>query len=585
MFFSRRKGEWGASLIDSIVGVALMSLIFVGIAGVFKMAIELVSNNKARIGALSLAQEQMEYIRSLSYDAVGTQGGIPPGAIDPLEQKNLNGVSYTRRTLVRYMDDPKDGLGALDTNAITADSKEVKVEISWSTRNSFRTTALVSRISPIGVEQVVPGGTLALQVVNALGTPVSGARVGVVNSSTSVNTEAYSDVEGNAIFIGAPSGTGYEISVTKSGHSSAYTYVASTTNPSPSPGHLTVSNNQTTSYTFAIDLLATHMVQTLEAIQTRTWSDTFSDATKISLLSTTTVSGGSVVLEGGAGSFEPEGEARGVPVSMTYLAAWKEARFSDTTPPGTSVRYFIFADGSGDTLVSDAMVPGNSSGFTSSPIDLSGISTTTHQTIRLGALLSSGDPDETPEIDSWEVDYDQGPVPLPNFDFSMRGSKTIGSNGGLPVWAYDMTHTTDAGGFKELLNLAWDAYLVSVDGTATGFDISESCEPQPRTVSPGSSIITTLLLVPHTSHSILVDVKSNTGTLIAGASVRLYRGVYDTTQDTSSCGQTFFGGLSSGTVGGGNPYSLFVSAPGYQSYSANDIDISGQSRTSVILSP
>ena len=45
----------GASLIDTVVGVSLMLLIFVGIAGAFQLSIELVSNNKARIGASALA--------------------------------------------------------------------------------------------------------------------------------------------------------------------------------------------------------------------------------------------------------------------------------------------------------------------------------------------------------------------------------------------------------------------------------------------------------------------------------------------------------------------------------------------------
>ena len=69
-----------------------MLLVFVGISGAFQLSIELVSNNKARIGAAALAQEQMEYIRSLSYDSMGVQGGIPAGNVPQTEVIPLNGV-------------------------------------------------------------------------------------------------------------------------------------------------------------------------------------------------------------------------------------------------------------------------------------------------------------------------------------------------------------------------------------------------------------------------------------------------------------------------------------------------------------
>src|SRR3989338_8875141 len=92
----------GVTLIDTLVGTALMLVIFLGIAAAFQLAVDVVLNNKARGGAIALANERMEYMRSLSYPLLGTSGGIPSGSIAQSEPVVLNGITFTRRTLVRY---------------------------------------------------------------------------------------------------------------------------------------------------------------------------------------------------------------------------------------------------------------------------------------------------------------------------------------------------------------------------------------------------------------------------------------------------------------------------------------------------
>lgn len=580
--YRRQSYSRGVSLLDAVVGVALMLMVFTGISGVFKLSIELVSNNKARVGALALAQERLEYVHSLGYSSIGTQGGIPSGPLQQIDQTTLNAVQYTRRVLVRYIDDPKDGTGAADTNHITADAKEVKVEVSWTTRGALRTASLVSRISPVGIEQAVPGGTLSLYVVNAQGQAVTGALVDVVNTSTSVDTQAYSDVDGLVQFIGTPSGTGYRITVTKNGYSSAQTYTASSTNPSPSPGHLTVVNNQTTSATFAVDATAAFTIQTFDAIQTRTWTDTFSNGANIYTSASTTVSGGAVMLSGSPGSYEPEGFLRAVPVAVSYLAGWREIRFTHSTPANTAIRYYVYQDDSG-TLVPDAALPGNSNGFTVSPINISSISTSTYTTLRVGARLTTLNPNNTPQIQDWHVDYDQGPVPLPNLSVHVRGAKQIGTNAGAPVYKYSLTQSSGAGATISLPTAEWDTYTLTVPGTT--YDIARSCNPQPTVVAPGSTVTTALHMLPHTTNSLLVDVSDANDVPITNASVRLYRGAYTSTQTTVTCGQSFYSNLSSGTVSGGNPYSVQITASGYQTYTSTQVDVSGASRLSVTLTP
>src|SRR3972149_10171177 len=84
--------ERGVTLIDTIVGSALMLIVFLGIAAAFQLSVDVVTNNKARAGAIALANERMEYLRSLSYTQVGVIGGIPAGNVPQEESVTLSDI-------------------------------------------------------------------------------------------------------------------------------------------------------------------------------------------------------------------------------------------------------------------------------------------------------------------------------------------------------------------------------------------------------------------------------------------------------------------------------------------------------------
>ena len=248
----------GASLIDVIFGVSIMLIIFIGIFGIFKLSIELVSSSKSKTGALALANEQMEFIRSLSYNAVGVVGGIPAGNIEQEEIIILNKTIYTRRTFIQYIDDLKDGLEEEDENLITADYKLVKVEIKWTIGDTERKFSLISNIVPKGIETFEGGGTLIINSIDAYGMPIAGAQVNIKNNTIfpTIDLMAFTNNFGKIMFPGSPAAADYEIIVTKDGYSMAKTYDADVNNPNPDPGHLTVAEKETTRSTFAIDLLS-----------------------------------------------------------------------------------------------------------------------------------------------------------------------------------------------------------------------------------------------------------------------------------------------------------------------------------------
>ncbi|PCI89595.1 hypothetical protein COB18_03485 [Candidatus Kaiserbacteria bacterium] len=170
----------GTGLIEVVVGAALLVTIFVGFFGVLQLGTRLATDNKSRTGALALASERMEFLRSLDYDDIGTLSdgdgnnghGNDPGD-DPsnpgggagvnsdgftlfstyFEDITLNNVNYTRRTMVAYYDDPADGTGGQDENNKKNDYKVMQVSVYWSNPNGERKVVLVSNAAPIGIEE------------------------------------------------------------------------------------------------------------------------------------------------------------------------------------------------------------------------------------------------------------------------------------------------------------------------------------------------------------------------------------------------------------------------------------------------
>jgi hypothetical protein len=552
--------------------------------GAFKLAIELVGNIKAKTGALALANEQMEFFRSLPYDAVGTVGGIPSGAIAQTEDIVLNNKTYTRRTFIQYVDDPADGEGIDDETGVTADYKRAKVEMTWDVRGETRSLSLVSNIVPRGVESLSGGGTLSITVIDALGVPVPSAEVTIQNGGTSpaVDVTTFTNASGKIIFPGAPASTGYSITVTKSGFSAAQTYDATGGNPNPNPGHLTVLDGETTSATFAIDLLGSKTVLTREPPEDVVFLDEFDTDTFISSATNVAVTGGDVRLVAGntTGSFSS------TPVTSAYLNGWEQFMWEDTIVPDTEVVYHVRYDSGDGTYVPipDTDLPGNAVGFTTSPVNLSSLPIATYGSLQLVGILTTEDASTTPQVEMWSVAYTEGAEPIPDIPFTMRGTKTIGTDGGgLPIYKYDASLSTNGSGELTIPNLEWDTYTIIIDSGTTGYDIAEACMPQPFSLAPGTAATTTFFLVPDTAHSLLVFVSDDNGVPIADASVNLTRSGFDEIQATSVCGQTFFGGLGSSQVGG--QYALDVSAAGYQDATITNVDVVDASQITVVLMP
>ncbi len=531
----------GMTLIDVLVGSAVAVVIFLGIFTILQASASITGASASKATALALANARIERLRALPYASIGTVGGIPSGAIPQDETITSDGVPYEIRTFIAYYDDAKDGSGASDSNGIQADYKRAKVTVTYSTQNGEKEVSVVSTFAPPGIETTAGGGTLRVVVVDASGAAVPGAEVTIENSNVSpaIDVTTFTDFAGYALFPGAATSTGYRVTATKDGWSTARTYSQDGTNQNPTPGHLTIAGGQTTTGTFAIDELANVLFRSFTPVMPASWSDTFSDAASLASMNAAAIAGGALTLAESGGGYALSGNATASAITPSYLVAWHEAAFTPATPSGASVRVHV-TDGAG-ALLPDAVLAGNAAGFTSSPIDLSTVSVSAYPALALRADLTTNSSTTAPSVGDWSLSMSRGPVPYPSLAFLLRGAKTIGSTvGGAPVYKTTSNETTDASGTLSR-ELEWDSYTV----TPASVTVIDTCPISPLEVMPGADVTADITVATSTGNALKVYVKYASGNAIPNPSVTLSRSGFSRTLPANGCGFAYFGGLTS----------------------------------------
>lgn len=562
----------GFSLIDVIVGVALMLVVFMSLFGILRASLILSAFTKAKATATELANTQVEYLRGISYDILGTIGGIPTGAVPQFATSTVDGVPYVLHTYVEYYDDPADGTGVNDTNHITTDYKKGKMTVSYSINGLPKTVVLFSNFVPPGIETATNGGTLSLHVVDATGANMSNATVQIVNTATipTINFATFTDLNGLVTADGAATSSQYQIQVSRSGYSSAQTYLRdAAANANPTPGYLTVVKNQTTSSTFAIDQFATLLLSSFSPATTKSFSDAFTSAAKLARQTNTTASGGALTLT----SQMLSGSALSTAITPNSLTGW--GILSATIATTTETTIVIHVDDASGTPLPDAVLTGNSAGFSSFPISLTGVATSSYPTLALEASLTSTATTSTPSLSTWSLSYTEGVAPLPNVAFTLTGTKTIGTTIlNAPIYKTVLTDTTGAAA-KKSESLEWDSYKL----TLSTLPLLESCTPSPYSLPPAVATTTALLTGTLTTNTLPVVVEDTAKNPIGTAKVLLTTAGYAATIPTSSCGLAYFNGLAAAT------YTATVSAPGHATTTFPAIVVGGRTATKTVTLP
>jgi Tfp pilus assembly protein PilV len=567
----------GMSLVDVIVGMFIMSTVFLALFAAFNSTYEFGARNRLRAAALLLANTYLEQVRALPYDAIGTVNGLPPGNIPQVTTTTEDGETYTRRTFIQYVDDPADGLDAADP--LAADYKRIKIEISYDYRGVTQSFSLTTSVAPKSQESLAGAGILRINVTDATNNALASANVHIVNTTvaTSVDITTFTNASGTISFPGAWAGAGYTITVTKPGYSSAQTYGVTAGNPSPSPSAATVAEHSTTEIYFKIDLLSSLEIYLRNWPTRSRFLDDFADATQLATTSDTQVAGGSLTLLGGVGTYAAVGTGTSITIAPPSLGSWLLFSFEQTVPAQTNTRYQVEYDAGGGIFIPipEGDLPGNTLGFVSSPISLNTLSISNYPSLRVRAILTTSDPNVTPEVTEWKVSYREQDVPIANASFSLIGSKTIGTDsGGNPVYKYNGSHQTNGVGVWNSATMEWDEYTLTIPG----YTIAEACPALPLILDPNTVRTQTLTLATVTADALKLQVNDALGAIVPNAEVRLVGGSTDTTRASGPCGVAYFPGLTADT------YTATVTAAGYTSQSV-PIAVSGLTSTTITLTP
>lgn len=559
---------------------AVSLIIFSGLFVTFKYSLELISESRSKLTALSLATDRIEYIRSLSYDEVGTQSGIPNGNIPQNRVVNLNGIDFAERVLIEYVDDDADGTGGADTNGILSDYKRAKVEYAWKRGdNATSSFFIVSDIVPRSVETTSGGGSLRVNIFDADVLPLPGINVRLYNDTTTstIDVTKTTDANGTALFSGAPAASNYEIFAWQDGYSSDQTRKATTSLDTPNTLPVTVLEGDVSTVNFQIDELSDLNLKILTDRTTGDVVEAFDDISGVDSIANATTSGGVVRLTDTGGVYDNSGSVMLDPITPTPLAGWGILKTDMTLPPSTDVKLQFYSSTNTADLIPDGDLPGNSVGLSDAYIDLRDLSVASYPTIVVGLTLSTTDTNNTPSVDELTLSYASSETPLASTLVTITSNKDIGTSSSSPVYKYQISTTTDANGEIFLEDIEWDQYTISLPSTRV---ISEACYRHPLELLPDETISVDLLTIASTTNKLRVEVVRSDDMPIVDADVRLTRTAYDTTVSTGWCGQAFFGSLGDET-----DYTLEVSANGYTTQVLSPYSISGETVERVILTP
>jgi hypothetical protein len=566
----------GFTFIEAIIGVALMLIVFMGIFGAYRLALKVVGLSKNKIIATGIANSQIEKIRNLPYASVGIVNASLPkasGIIPAVAAQNIDGGTFTITTNVQFMVDPLQIDGTVTGNSCDWDYKNASVKVTWSGdyAGSITLSTVVAPKSIVEETQTCqsqPGGVITATVFDSQGVLVPSALISVYDAAGSVLYDTATPSAGSYSFA-LPAGT-YRVIATKSGYSVARSYgtneVATPITPNP-----TVIVGGNTPVSLSIDTLSTVLVDAVSPTGQDNFADSFIDQSKISAVSGVQVAAGSVDLAGPP--YASNGFAVSSAIAPTNIVSWGSFNFTDSQPVSTGVSYqILYYNGASWVPVPNQDLGGNSSGFTSSPVDLSGLSATTYPQLKISGTLTSADVAKTPSILNWQIIWTTNTgAPIAGADFHMQGNKTIGKDAsGQNVFKSVNDYSTDVTGQLSLPNTEWDTYNFSPSASSTLNLIGIAPAPQPVSVPPNSAVTVNLYL--KATNALLVTVQDDQSlSPVFSASIELKNGsVYDKTQYADQKGQTYFAPLSAGT------YSLTVQSSGYNSYSGGVV-VSGQS--------
>ena len=139
-YFNIKKilnSESGTTLVELMVAIAITTIIMIGGLQLFYGGKLFLNHGKNRRIALSIADQRMETVLRYPYNQM---------ADSLTEASTIMDGKWTRSTIVSYVDDDTDGLGAGDSDGATDDYLEIEITVDWG-ESSNKNISLINYIS------------------------------------------------------------------------------------------------------------------------------------------------------------------------------------------------------------------------------------------------------------------------------------------------------------------------------------------------------------------------------------------------------------------------------------------------------
>lgn len=237
------RSDSGFALIEVVVAAAVLALVALAVLAGVEGASSSSGREKARAVAISLAEADQERLRQLPVTELAKYGDTAPYVVpDPAgSTRSVDGVTYTIQSKAQWVRDDTGDSVSCTSDGHAADYFHIT---STVTSNVVGTRVAPAKIDSIAAPNVAYGsahGTLTVKITDPSDSGVQGVLVSVSGGSSPAPKQT--NAAGCAVFeqvSAATAGSGYTVSLNKTGYVDHFGVQSLTRTTKVSPGKLTM---------------------------------------------------------------------------------------------------------------------------------------------------------------------------------------------------------------------------------------------------------------------------------------------------------------------------------------------------------
>ena len=204
---SGTRDEAGFTMVEMVIGMFIFAIVILSVAVAMASSQNLTRQDLNRSVAANLASQQMDTVRSTDFSALDDQTKLTQPTTSTT---SVEGVSYTLSQTMRWIYQNETGSTAGPCQSPPSATNPlayiaVTTSVSWADMHGvLPVTSSTVVTPPVGLYDSTEGN-IAVKVINAAASPLSGVTVSI--AATGVSDSAVTSTDGCAFFAFEPAGT------------------------------------------------------------------------------------------------------------------------------------------------------------------------------------------------------------------------------------------------------------------------------------------------------------------------------------------------------------------------------------------